>query len=140
MDSTMNRKQTFVCLECRAVVDRPEGKNGLLKCAAGHRVQVLKAGPLWKIILVSFCIAVTALGVAIHLLQMNWQDDASRVIVWVILAASFAWAGYLGLRGKAIMNEPEPIGTLGRQYIFIALSRAFATAILAAMAAAQILY
>jgi len=137
----MTREQTLVCLECGTVIDRPEGKNRLLKkCAAGHRVQIVKTGPLWKIMLGSFLIAVTMLGVAIHLFQTAWLNGSSRVIVWAILAASLAFSGYLGFRGKSIMNEPGALETLGRQYIVIAFSRTLAAVVLGAMAAMRISY
>ncbi len=140
MTRTPIRQHTFVCLRCGAVIDGPEGQGGFLKCQAGHRVQIVKANPLWKVALLSFWIAFTVISVAIHLFQTVWLNDQSRVIVWAILTVSVVWSGFLAFRGKQVMNEPAPIGTLGRQYVVSGLSRIFATGILGAMAAMQISY
>ena len=131
---------TFVCLDCGVAVDHPEGKNSFLRCAQGHRVQVLKVRPRWQIGLLSFWIAFTVLACLIHLFQTVWLTDGSRTIVWSLLAASAAWTAYLAIRGARIMNKPSPMGDIGRQYIIVAIGRMSAVGILGAMAAMQLSY
>jgi hypothetical protein len=80
-------------------------------------------------------IAFLVLAVPIHLLQTVWNTHNSPLLVWFLLAASAAWAVYLGALGVRLMNTPAPIGTLGRQYITVAAGRVLATVLLGMMAA-----
>jgi hypothetical protein len=131
---------TFVCLDCGIAVDQPKGKNGLLRCAQGHRVQVLKTRPRWQIGLLSFWIAFTILGTFIHLLQTVWLTDWSRIIVWLLLVASAAWCIYMVARGTRIMNGVFPIGAIGQQYVVVGIGRMFAVGALGGMAAMGLSY
>jgi hypothetical protein len=127
-------------LDCGIAVDHPESKNGFLRSAQGHRVQVLKVRPRWQIGLLSFWIAFTVLAVLIHLFQTVWLTNGSRTIVWLLLAASTAWSAYLAIRGTRIINSPSPIAALGKQYIIVATGRMSAIGALGAMAAMQLSY
>jgi hypothetical protein len=132
--------QTFLCLHCGTRVDNPAAKNGFMRCAKGHRVQVLKSRPLWQIGLFSFGIAFWILAIVVHLFQTSWLTDKSRLIVWLLLTATLASSVYLAIRGARLMKTPTPIGAIGRQYIAVAVGRLVAAGVLGALAALQIFY
>jgi hypothetical protein len=121
-------------------MDRPEVKNGFLRCAEGHRVELLKSRPLWQIGLNSFLIAFGILAVLIHVLQTVWVTNYSHLLVWLLLAVSAVWAIYLAIRGRRLMNALEPLRTVGRQYIAVAIGKLLAFVILVVTAAMQLSY
>jgi hypothetical protein len=121
-------------------MDRPEAKNGFLRCAEGHRVELLKSRPLWQIGLNSFLIAFGFLAVLIHLLQTVWVTNYSHLLVWLVLAVSAVWAIYLAIRGSRLASLLAPLSTVGRQYIAVALGKLLAVMILVVTAAMQLSY
>jgi hypothetical protein len=132
--------QTFLCLHCGTRVENPQGKNGILRCANGHRVQVVKSRPLWQIGLFSFGIAFLILATVIHLFQTVWLTEKSQFIVWFLLATAGLSSVYLAIRGARLMKTQAPIGALGRQYITVAMGRLIVVGLRGAMAAMQISY
>jgi hypothetical protein len=76
--------------------------------------------------------------VIVDLLRTVWLTSYSPLLIWFLLAASAAWAIYLGIRGVRLMNIPAPIGTVGRQYVIVGSGRMLAVVIVGAMAAMQI--
>jgi len=74
------------------------------------------------------------------LLQTVWLTNKSLLLIWFLLAASAAWAVYLGVRGAQLASTPAPIGTLGRQYITVATGRMLAIGLLGMMAALRVSY
>src|SRR5437773_2350506 len=95
----MAAPQAFVCLDCRSVIERPDIKNGILRCPSGHRVQGIKARPLWQIGVLSSMIAFWILSVVIHLFQTVRAGAVTPIVVWGILLLSGAWSAYIGFRG-----------------------------------------
>jgi len=132
--------QTFICLDCGTGIDNPEGTKGFLRCAEGHRVQVLKSRPLWQIGFSSLGIAFWILAVVVHLFQTVWLTDMSRWIVWFLLAVVASSSIYLVVRRARLIKTPSPIGAIGRQYVTIAIGRLIAVGLLGVIAAIQISY
>ena len=133
--------QTFVCLECGTQITAPTGtKPGFLRCAAGHRVQIVKSRPLWQIGLLSFWLSFAIASVLIHILQTVWISRFTHLIVWSILAALSVSGVYLVVQGLRCKSGRSPIDILGRQYVIIGLARLCVALALGALAAMEIVY
>jgi len=140
MTSDVKAIQTFVCLNCGIPIDQPVGKNGFLKCAKGHRVQIVKSRPLWRISSFAFGIALSVTGILIHLFQTVWVSGLSHYAVWSVLLALFAWGIYLVVQGRRYTASPAPIGTIGREYIASGTGKVLAALVLGALEAIEISY
>jgi hypothetical protein len=140
MTTGVKTAQTFVCLDCGIQVIEPQQGKGFLRCAEGHRVQVVKSRALWQISLLAFIISIAIASVLIHLLQTVWTGSFSSILVWVLLAGLLAFGVYLVILGLRHKGRTPPIDVLSRQYIAIGIARICAAMALSALAALGITY
>ena len=108
--------EVYVCLQCNISVDNPGPIKGFLRCPAGHRVEGLRSRPLWQVGLLAFLVAFAVLGLPSNVTQGSWLG-------WCILAGAGTWSCYLLFRGISLLNRPDPINRMGRQYVAVAIAR-----------------
>lgn len=120
-------------------MDSPLGKNGFLRCSAGHRVQAVVERPAWQMALFSFLLALWFLLVAIHLVLFALPEPKATLITWLLLGGVAFWSAYLVVRGKGLLHFPQPMIQIGRQYVIIGISRLVAVSLVAWLQATHIL-
>jgi hypothetical protein len=124
----------YVCPECERLVVPVAGQSWLARCEAGHRLRVLESRPLWLTGVLSLVVGYFVLSTVIHALNLFLRETYPGPIKACILAAAAVSCVYLAVVGRDYAGRPEPMRSLGRQYVTVAIGRMIATLLVSALA------